>query len=347
MRQSIGIALLFTMLLSILHSSFLGNQLLFIQVRSEEYVPPHWLKKGVYAKYRIKDLMDILFINGTWLSLQRRFDVYTADRAWLRWSIEEVNGSRALVKVTLVYEVKDRTFELSGYVSVDIYTREVFLLNGSRVGVTAVWCPPNMLAEGIRFRAGEILNEKSVRGVLSKGSIRLPDGFFHPAYTYSMDDTDEEGIFIIDLRGNVTRGMKGKNWEVIDIREDPKTNQTRVIVRLYLDGESTVISMDPGAKLLRTRPNYYYEPYVFDVRSGLLIESFMRDAILLAIDVYRISAGRISIEETNVELSPLPFSIVLLYFMRRWSLPIVSILIVAILMVAYVRRRRRSKVSMG
>lgn len=118
-------------------------------VAADEFAPT-WLKKGTYAEYDSPSGY-INFLNASSLVGFTQVEYHSGV---FRWTCEGLNSTVAKLNVTLSYTLAKQEYgkpaqlgapvQLTAEVNVNIYTREVYDLNGTWLGTTHFWLPPNL-----------------------------------------------------------------------------------------------------------------------------------------------------------------------------------------------------------
>jgi hypothetical protein len=135
-------------------------------VTARDSFAPSWLKEGVYITYICKDenvayvfdVADPRFEGLNYLYAPS-FDMITYSNASLTWRCVSVNATMAKLQVTFNYVGKTldhntgaewiktplngESFQRTGDVYVDLYTRAVYNSNGVLLGTTHLWLPAN------------------------------------------------------------------------------------------------------------------------------------------------------------------------------------------------------------
>jgi hypothetical protein len=132
-----------TIIIIVLIFSFFANYCYSTSV----FLPPTWLKTGVYAEYTTQK-GSIQTFNST-----RRFGTDTVRfvDGVFRWECVELNETIAKLKLTMSFTETERNGQssgnedkqLTGEVYVNILSRAVFLQNGTLIGTTHLWLPTN------------------------------------------------------------------------------------------------------------------------------------------------------------------------------------------------------------
>jgi hypothetical protein len=110
---------------------------------------PTWLKKGVYAKYTYSSGTAILPTNTSKMS---RYEIVDFVDGVFRWECIDLNENTSKLKFSLSFIATERsgqpleeneTIQLSTEVYVNIFSRALYLQNGSLIGTTHLWLPAN------------------------------------------------------------------------------------------------------------------------------------------------------------------------------------------------------------
>jgi len=139
-------------------------------VTARDAFAPSWLKEGVYMTYyaknegdiRVFDVDDPRFEGLNYLYAPDDsgcFDWINHSGASLTWKCSNVNSTMAKLQVTFDYvgeslehyegteltrtSLKGESFQRTGVVYVDLYTRAVYNVDGVLLGTTHLWLPAN------------------------------------------------------------------------------------------------------------------------------------------------------------------------------------------------------------
>jgi hypothetical protein len=119
---------------------------------SSSIYAPVWLRPNIYAEFAF-DEGSLMFLNS---SRPSGIDVLNFIDGSYRWECIELNETMSKLKLTLRFVEIERngraseqnaTLEINTYVFVDIFSRAIYLENGTSIGTTNLWLPANPSAE--------------------------------------------------------------------------------------------------------------------------------------------------------------------------------------------------------
>ncbi len=199
-----------------------------------------WIYEGLQLKYTFPtNILLVEYLNGT--SKLLKTDSFPGFEIFV---LEKCNNT-ALVEVRFYYVINNRTYIIVGKVRINVRTREVFLLNGTKVGVTGIWLNPNMLYTGARMIASSYLDRRRAKAILYSvpyvpdrpyGLEKYVSGrlneevSYGPLYVCRPDYTDREALSVlrIDFReiyefvkkGILNGTIEGRQWRVYNITKE-------------------------------------------------------------------------------------------------------------------------------
>ena len=128
-----------------------------------EMVPP-WLRVGTYVEYQGGSPVGFLFIDGREMFLQEDLFIF-------RWDVAALSGHVATLNITLHIPLKMPS--ISRMVNITVNTREILGSNGTVLGKTCLWLPPNLKEEDRVVVSGKLPNEVTAEVTHSGGSSTL------------------------------------------------------------------------------------------------------------------------------------------------------------------------------
>jgi hypothetical protein len=204
------LAMLFVLLFSLFATSFCSS--------NSFGIAPNWLKKGTYAEYSFVDGMIYV------LGVTRDFDAIRFVNGTFRWECVNLDENNSTFKLSFEHiqtEIngkaleKNKTVLLVEDVYVDTVSREVYLQNGTLIGTTTFWLPPNP-ATGDEIVLWDVPPDRITQAISNLSEIqtrvRTPQGgqyafrieqhgtisgknvFFHGLYDFDTGVLDQNGL---------------------------------------------------------------------------------------------------------------------------------------------------------
>jgi len=281
-------------------------------------------KEGSYLLYRFDTShFTVKFVDGT----VKRYE--SVDNPWLRIEFLKNMDGKALVEVHLYYEAGDEPIDLTARCYVDLNTRDVFLINGTRIGKTMIWLPFNTLYDGSKTVVSECLGRRSARYILKlwpphTGEQSILGWVWQ--YRCTPDPEDEESY--IDVRKVVKLVMNGVEegdcWKAINITQGSDGSIVFWLQLYRSDGKpwgrygpvsSKILESNEGWLISRPPERPALPQPSYDASTGVAVSIDVLDGepLLLPLKVERILSEALLVDD-NVGVVPLGLR---LHFMMR------------------------------
>ncbi|RLE77286.1 MAG: hypothetical protein DRJ52_11415 [Thermoprotei archaeon] len=212
--------------------------------------------------------------------------------AFVRIDFSEDRGRYILASIKLIVISLDNESKivLANSVLIDKKTREVFLLNGTRLGVTAVWLPLSWLKHDKSMRVSETLGMKSIKySPQGEYLVHFKWLGWREAYVISASMSDREAAIII-TRDDILRERETEYWKVLKIyskySEDLKRNATFALVLWKTDNTTEEILLEGYFREARLKKGYYLTGVgAYDAETGLASRLPVIDPLWVALGV--------------------------------------------------------------
>ena len=232
-----------------------------------------------------RDYISFYMLNGEKIKIKCR-------DAFIRIDLIGIENKYILAEIKLIIvDLNNRTKTiLANRILVDRETREVFLLNGTRLGVTAIWLPLSWLKYGKPMRISETLGMKSIK--YSPIGEYLADFKWlgwRKAYIISADMRDSEAAIII-TKDDILSKRETKYWKVLKIyrkySKELGRNATFALILWKTDNSTEEILLESYFKEAKLKKGYYLIGVnIYDAETGLANHLPVIDPLLAALGI--------------------------------------------------------------
>jgi len=244
------------------------------------------LLKVPEAKNTNRDYISLYMLNGEKIRIKCRDAFIRID------FIETKNNKYVLAEIKLtIIDLNNRTKTiLANEILINKETREVFLLNGTRIGITAVWLPLSWLNHGKSMRISETLGMKSIK--YSPMGEYLADFKWlgwRKAYVISADMYDSEAAILM-TKDDILSKKETKYWKVLKVykkySKELGRNATFALILWKTDNSTEEIPLESNFKRAKLKRGYYLIGVnVYDAETGLANHLPVIDPLLAALGI--------------------------------------------------------------
>lgn len=271
------------------------------------------LKEGILIKYRLPPLNVTYNVGGiTWKFISHSADTrkviinllngksirMTLIDAYFEIKVAKLLNDKALLHLNLTIVGNKEVFTRTGFVYVNLKTREVYLLNGTKVGVTCFWLPSSLS----NFRLGEFLNLKTPYYIIS-GEYGYVDRFGKLREVYVVKPVYKEAYIIITvddiLRNNTSKGIR-----LIKIYEiyNEKLRKNVKIAEVQLLDSGWIVKVPLNFKVWARLKKGYYVPgtSVYDKQYKITVDLPFIDPLYIALGIRSIDHPGLQLYEITI-----------------------------------------------